>query len=173
VPSVATLALQPLHEDTTAGGIVDLELAGSVERTEEIVDSWRAEGVLDEAAFLHGLDFLYPLLYAGALAAGSLAAAAIWTRAGRPSVASWGTAMAWVATAAAAFDYIENIALATALLGDPAAPWPQIAFAAAALKFACIAGSLAYVLSGIAGAVVARRRSPVGETTGTPPDPTA
>jgi hypothetical protein len=159
VPSALALAIDPLHEGTTAGGIVDLELAGSVERTEDIVDSWRAEGVLDEAAFLHGLDFLYPLLYAGALAAGCLAAAAIWARRGRSGLASWGTAMAWVATASAAFDYVENIALATALLGEPTAPWPQIAFGAAALKFACIAAALVYVLAGIVGAITGRGRS--------------
>jgi hypothetical protein len=164
LPSLVLLLLQPLHDDETAGGILDFELAGSVERTQEIVDSWRAEGVLEDAAFLHGLDFLYPLLYAVALAGGCLAAAAIWRRAGRRGLASWGPAAAWVAFVAAGFDYVENVALATALLGEPAAPWPQIAFTAAMLKFACITVALLYCVSGLLGAAAARSRSPTSET---------
>ena len=166
VPSLVLLLIQPLHEEETAGGIIDFEFAGSVERTQELVDSWRAEGVLEEAAFLHGLDFLYPLLYTAALAGGCIAAASIWTQATRPRLASLGPPMAWVAVAAAGFDYVENVALATALLGEPAAPWPQIALAAAVLKFAGIAVSFLYCLSGFFGAVAARWRSPMAAPPG-------
>ena len=67
---------------------------------------------------------------------------------GRPPAASGRrVALAWVATAAAGFDYVENLALGISLWGDPASPWPQLAFAAAVLKFTAIALALLYGLS--------------------------
>jgi hypothetical protein len=65
--------------------------------------------------------------------------------------------MAWVAFAAAALDYIENLGLAVSLWGDPASPWPQLSAAAATLKFAAIALCLLYALSGVLAALIAGR----------------
>jgi hypothetical protein len=65
-------------------------------------------------------------------------------------VARLGIAIAWAASAAAAFDWIENVALAVVLLHEPLSPWPAIALAAAIPKFAGAWGGLLFALSGIA-----------------------
>ena len=57
----------------------------------------------------------------------------------------------------AGFDYVENLGLGISLWGDPASPWPQVAFVAALLKFAAIYSALLYALSGMIGALLARR----------------
>jgi hypothetical protein len=66
--------------------------------------------------------------------------------------------MAWVALAAAVFDYIENVGLAVSLWGEPASPWPQLAFGAAVLKFTATGLALLYALSGVVAAIEARGR---------------
>jgi hypothetical protein len=70
--------------------------------------------------------------------------------------------MAWVAFAAAGFDYIENLGLAVSLWGEPASPWPQLAFVAALLKFAAIYSALLYALSGLIAVLLARGRDRAG-----------
>ena len=159
LPTVLGSIVQPLHEGDPGGeSIIDFELAGSVERTEEILATWRAEGVLDDAKAIQIFDLIYPLVYAAALAGGCIAAAGAWQRAGRPRLAAAGIAMAWVAFAAAGFDYVENLGLGISLWGDPASPWPQLAFGAAVLKFAAIYSALLYALAGVVGALMARGR---------------
>jgi len=159
LPTVVGAVVKPLHEGVSGGeSIIDLELAGSVERTEEILATWRAEGVLDEAKAIQVFDLLYPLVYATALAGGCIAASRGWQRAGRSRLATAGIAMAWVAFGAAGFDYVENLGLGISLWGDPASPWPQVALVAALLKFAAIYSALLYALSGIVGSLVARGR---------------
>jgi hypothetical protein len=157
LPTVLGAVVKPLHEGEAGGeSIIDFELAGSVERTDEILTTWRAEGVLDEAKAIQVFDLLYPLVYAAALAGGCIAAAGAWRRAGRPRLAAAGIAMAWVAFAAAGFDYVENLGLGISLWGDPASPWPQVALVAALLKFAGIYSALLYALSGIVASFLAR-----------------
>ena len=68
--------------------------------------------------------------------------------------------MAWVAFAAAGFDYVENLGLGVSLWDEPAPPWPQVAFAAAVLKFAAIGLALLYALSGIVAALRAPHALP-------------
>ena len=66
LPTVLGAVSKPLHEGDPGGeSIIDFELAGSVERAEEILATWRAEGVLDEAKAIQIFDLLYPLVYAG------------------------------------------------------------------------------------------------------------
>jgi hypothetical protein len=162
LPTVLGTVVHPLHENDPGGkSIVDFELAGSVDRTEEILATWRAEGVLDDAKAIQTFDLIYPLIYAAALAGGCLAAAGAWARAGRPRLAAAGIAMAWVAFGAAGFDYVENLGLGVSLWDDPATPWPQLAFVAAVLKFVAIGLSLLYAVSGAIAALSARGRTPV------------
>ena len=47
----------PLRE--SGDGTVDFEVAGSAERAGQIVDNWRAQDLLANAAFIDGLDFLF------------------------------------------------------------------------------------------------------------------
>ncbi len=83
LPNVGALVTKPLHEDVTGEGIVDFELAGSVERTEEILAAWRAEGVIDDAKAIQIFDLVYPLIFSFALAGCCVAAAGAWRRRGR------------------------------------------------------------------------------------------
>ncbi len=160
VPTVAGLAVKPLHEDETGDGIVEFELAGSVERAEEILATWRAEDVIDDAKAIQVFDLVYPLIYAAALAGLCIAAAGAWSRGGRARQARVGIGMAWVAFAAAGFDYVENLGLGISLWDEPASPWPQIAFVAAIAKFAGIYASLLYALSGLVAWFLNRRGRP-------------
>jgi hypothetical protein len=74
--------------------------------------------------------------------------------------------MAWVATAAIGFDYVENLGLGISLWDEPASPWPQIAWVAAVLKFTGIYSSLLYALSGVIAALLARRRGAAAHSYG-------
>lgn len=115
--------IKPLHEDAPGGeSIIAFELAGSVDRTKEILAQWRAQDVIDAAKAIQIFDLVYPLIYAAALAGGCVAAAGAWARAGRERLAAAGAAMAWVAFAAAGFDYVENLGLGISLWGEPASP---------------------------------------------------
>jgi hypothetical protein len=141
----------------TGESIVDFELAGSVDRAEEVIAAWRDEGVIDDAKAIQVFDLAYPLIYSAALAGICVAAAEAWWRRGRPRWARIGIAMAWVAFVAAAFDYVENLGLGISLWDEPMTPWPQVAMVAALVKFAGIYTSLLYGLTGLVATVLPRR----------------
>ena len=65
VITVLAAVASPLPANAT---IVDFELAGSVERTQEILAVWRREGVVDDAKAIQLFDLIYPLIYGAALA---------------------------------------------------------------------------------------------------------
>jgi hypothetical protein len=157
LPTVLGAVTHPLHEDVTGESIVDFELAGSVDRANEILAAWRAEGVIDDAKAIQVFDLLYPVIYSAALAGACVAAAGAWRRRGRGRWAQIGIAMAWVAFVAAGFDYIENVGLDISLWDEPMAPWPQVARVAAIAKFAGIYTSLLYALSGLVAAAFTAR----------------
>lgn len=159
LPAGAGAVVKPLHEDRTGQGIVEFELAGSVEQAEEILAIWRAEGVVDDAKAIQMFDLLYPLIYVAAIAGGCVATAGAWRRAGRARLAALGIAMAWVAFAAAGFDYVENLGLAVSLWDRPASPWPEIALVAAVLKFGASGLALLYALTGPIAALSGRGRA--------------
>ncbi len=143
VPLILNAALKPRgSEDSVAVG-----LAGSVARTEEILAAWRAEDVIGVAKGIQLADIVYPFVYALAIAGGCVGAAAAWARAGNARMANIANVLAWVATSAIVFDYVENLGLAVSLWGTPASPWPQMALVAALLKFAATIAGLAGVLS--------------------------
>jgi hypothetical protein len=161
LPFLLGFFVKPLHEDEPGGeSIIEFELAGSVDRANEILDKWRAEGVLDNAKAIQVFDLVYPLIYASALAGGCLVAAGAWRRAGRSGIATAGISMAWLALAAAGFDYVENLGLGISLWDEPASPWPEVAAIAAVLKFTAIAITLAYSLSGLVASRLAPRARP-------------
>ena len=143
VPLILNAALQPLGSED----IVAFEVAGSVARTEEILAAWRAEDVVGIAKGIQLADIVYPFVYALAIAGGCVGAAAAWARAGNARMAHVANVLAWVATSAIVFNYVENLGLAVSLWGTPATPWPQLALIAALLKFAVIVAGLAGVLS--------------------------
>jgi hypothetical protein len=107
--------LTPLRENEPGGhDIASFELAGSVERANEILGTWRAVGVERMAKYLQLFDVVYPVLYAVALAGCAIAAGHALRRVGAARAAGLAPAVAWIAFAAAVFDYVENIGLDTA-----------------------------------------------------------
>src|SRR5215210_7806041 len=97
IPTVGGAIAKPLHEDVTGESIIDFELAGSVDRADEILAAWRSEDVIGDAKAIQVFDLVYPLIYSFALAGLCVAAAGAWRRRGRLGWARLGIAMAWVA----------------------------------------------------------------------------
>jgi hypothetical protein len=137
-------------------GIVAFEFAGNVDRAREIVQSW--EGAPARyAGFSLGIDYLYMVAYSI-----TIAWACIW--AGRMvenrrwPFASLGIPLAWGLGLAAVLDALENVALLVQFLVRVAPPWPQVAYAAAGLKFALILAGLLYSVFGVSAWLAARTR---------------
>jgi hypothetical protein len=127
-------------------GIVSFELAGDAQTAGQILSSWNLSA-RERAAFGLGLDFLFPLLYAGAIGGACVWAAGafrpVW-----PGLAAGGVLLAWEMLLAATFDYLENIALTMMLFGGEPIFLPEVARALALLKFSLIGVALVYVTLG-------------------------
>jgi hypothetical protein len=136
----------PLTTEAAPYGVVSFELAGTVEKAEEILASWDAAAQL-RAAFGLGLDFVFMVVYASAIAFGCGMASRVLEYNGWP-LARLGNVLAWGAILAALLDVVENIALTTMLLGSVASPWPEIARWCAILKFALVFVGIVYVIYG-------------------------
>jgi len=144
----------PLKTPTSPNGMMSFQLAGTVARSQAVLDAWDAHTRL-VAAFGLGFDYLFMLLYSTTLAFACVMAADAFAAHGSP-LARIGIPLAWSMWLAAALDAVENAALLKILLaGTAIAPWPAIAFASSAPKFALIVLGLAYSVTG----GVARRRS--------------
>lgn len=132
----------PLVTPAAPGGIVTFELAGLPPASQAILDSWDARARI-YAAFGLGLDYLFMLCYALALALGTLLAS------GRHAggLATLGALAGWGSLAAALFDAVENYALWRLLLDGVSGPWSGLGAVCAATKFALLALGLLYALS--------------------------
>jgi hypothetical protein len=133
---------KPLITPAAPYGIVSFELAGSVEKSQQILDSWNQNAQL-YAAFSLGFDYLYMVLYSSTIALACLWGSRV-LQAGRMSGVPVGILLAWGLWLAAILDGLENIALSLILLNTPAAPWPQVAQVSAAVKFLLIFLGLIY-----------------------------
>jgi hypothetical protein len=138
----------PLNTVAAPSGIVSFEIAATPERAQQMLDSWNTNA-RTRAAFIQGLDFLFPWVYSSALALGCSMAGDV-LRSRKLPLAGLGNALAWGQWAAAGFDYIENVALVILLFGTAASPWPQIAALCAGIKFVLIFLGLAYAFYGLA-----------------------
>lgn len=147
VPSALFILYAMLFKPLGDEDIVAFELAGSVGRVNEILATWRAEDVIGVAKAMQLADIVYPFVYGFAIAGGCVGASAAWQQAGNARMAEATNTLAWVATTAIAFDYLENLGLAVSLWGEPAAPWPQVSLVAGSLKFVAILAGLAGVLT--------------------------
>ena len=148
----------PLRNDVAGSGTITFELAGSPERAAEIVTSWEATGDKTRAAFALGLDFLYALLYAFAIAGACLAIGRRLRKRGWRRLGALDVPLAWFAIAAGLLDWTENAALAVVLIDRPASPWPEIALACATPKFVLIAVAILYVLAAGVASLVGKTR---------------
>ena len=135
---------------TTPGapsGIISFEFAFTPARAQQIIDSWNTDSQL-RAAFIQGLDFLFPLVYSIALGFGCLMAANVLSTRGKP-LNNAGVALAWGLMVAAICDYIENVALVALLFGRIQSPFPEIAGICAVIKFTLIISAIGYILYGL------------------------
>ena len=134
----------PLTTDAAPRGIISFEFAGTPERAEAILASWDERAQLHAALSL-GLDYLFLLVYSTAIALSCFRAAA-WWKPRRPGLATIGAWLGWGQWLAALLDAVENYALIQLLLGHRAAIWPRLAWACAAVKFAFVLAGIAYAL---------------------------
>jgi hypothetical protein len=144
----------PLITADAPQGIISFELAGSLGKAKWMLISWdvRAQKF---AAFGLGIDYVFMLLYST-----TIALACIWSgevlRAVRWPLSGIGISLAWGQWIAAALDAVENIALATILLGGLAHPWPELARWCALFKFALIFIGLVYTFFGLVARLAQR-----------------
>ena len=128
-------------------GIISFEFAFSPAHAQEIINSWGTEAQL-RAAFIQGLDFLFPLVYSAALGLGCILTSDVLRRRAKP-LARAGAPIAWGLLLAALCDYIENIALVAILFGRVQSPLPEIAGVCAVIKFSIIFIAIGYILYGL------------------------
>lgn len=139
-----------LVSSTAPNGIISFELAGSLERSEAIIQSW-SDQARSAALLIQGFDYLYLFIYPAWL---SLVAVLLGARLGGRWQAA-GLVTGWIVLIAAPFDAIENYALIHQLLHGAAAGPAQLALWCALLKFALIAVSIIFLLLAL-GALTAR-----------------
>ena len=137
----------PLTTPSAPYGIVSFEFAFTPARAQEMISSWSTDSQL-RAAFIQGLDFLFPLVYSAALGLGCLLAAKVLSGRGKP-LKGLGVLLAWGLVFAALCDYIENIALVAQLFGSVQSPYPEIAGVCAVIKFSLILTAIGYILYGL------------------------
>jgi hypothetical protein len=159
----------PLETREARLGIVSLELSGTVERSQEIIDSWKGTA-LDNARSGLLLDFIFPLCYSTVMTIGCFWAASLFRDRGFRKTAWLATGIAWLQWPAAACDYVENIALWIQLRGPIQDPWPAIGRDSATIKFALIIAGLCVVV-GAAVILVLRRRAQPAITASAAPAP--
>jgi len=134
----------PAHEPCP--NIVDLELAGSGARASEIIATWEGANVIPLAVGSLLLDFPFLVLYSLTLAALCLAASR-FAAATHPGFEPTGLVLAWGVYAAGLLDAVENMALLAVLGLEAAVPAPQIAAAAATVKFLLLGSAVIYTFA--------------------------
>jgi hypothetical protein len=144
-----------LYTAESPSGIISFELAYSPARAYQIINSWSTSAQL-RAAFIQGLDFLFPLVYSTMFGIGSIMAGGVLRIRGKP-FARWGVILAWGLWLAAICDYIENIALITLLFGRVVSPFPEIAGVCAVIKFAMILIGSIYIIYGLVMRIIPKR----------------
>jgi hypothetical protein len=146
-----------LNNSVAPDGMISFELAGDVDSSQGIINSWNAESQLI-AAFSLGLDYLFLVVYSTTIGLGCIWAISAFRPKNLQLVAA-GLLLAWGQWLAALFDGVENAALYKLLLGDLQSPWPEVARIFATLKFILIALGLIYIMIGALIKIIRRTRS--------------
>jgi hypothetical protein len=133
-------------------GILSFEFAGDLSAAQNMVNSWGQTGRVYAGLNL-GLDYLFLLVYAGAIGLGCVLVA----RSNSPKttfLANLGILLAWAQFGAALLDGVENYALIRVLFGTEMAVWPVVARWCALPKFAIVGAGLIYIMIGTVVVVV-------------------
>ena len=138
----------PLGTVKTAKGnacdIVSFEFAGTVDQAQAIINAWNAYGIVDRAKWNTWLDYLFLLSYPNLIALGIVGLLA------RPMTDGWrtvGRLLAWAQWVVLVSDATENFALLRILYGTIVAPWPQVAYVCAAVKFGFLFEGIVFLLA--------------------------
>jgi hypothetical protein len=93
-------------------GVLNLQFAGTAEKTSQILGAWTAAGVVPHVAFSLGLDYLFMALFGAAFFYAALVA-----REAYPSLRGPLTLAAWAGPVAALLDALENAIHAGMVMG--------------------------------------------------------
>ena len=151
------LSLERRMKRTGGPGIIPFELAGSAERSQQMMSTWGNEGQAAARMSLL-LDYLFPATYAPLQALACTASADGFGKRGRRALASVGGPIAWGQLAAALFDYLENTGLLLILAGRNG-QLSLLVRRAAVTKFMLTYAGLGYILLGIGLAASDQLRS--------------
>ncbi len=133
-----------LVNETTPNGIFSFELASTLERSTEIINSW-SNLSRTYAGLSLGFDFLFLFIYSLfiALLTHKLNVR-LWI--GKP-LFKLGELLIWSMYLVAIFDIIENVSLIKLLIGSSQQLWVSIAYCFALMKFILIGTSILYILT--------------------------
>lgn len=131
------------------GGIIALEQPWSTKRANSVIGTWRAANAGTIAVSNVHWDYMFLLCYSTALALACVMAAG----AAVPGslVARLGPAIAWMQSAAAVFDALENAGMLTMLAGHTASPVPLLTSISSVIKFTLIGVGVVYLLVALSG----------------------
>jgi hypothetical protein len=150
------IVLETRMMDAGGPGIIGFELAGTEDRATEILADWGEQGT-DAAKASLWVDFAYIVAYATFLVLASSATRDLAARRGWHRMAALGVAVIPLGAAAGAFDAIEDVALLVAVDQHGGELAPRLAQVCALIKFALLAVTIAYLLTGL-GLRLRRRR---------------
>ena len=151
---VPLMALERRMRRTGGPGIIQFELAGTIERSREIMDTWGADGQSAARVSLL-LDYPYLVTYSGLQLAGSRAASKALRRRGATALADAGPVIGGLQLAAGACDAAENTALLGILAGRNGR-LPALARVFASAKFGLLTVGWLYGALGLASHVTQR-----------------
>ena len=133
-----------LVNETAEFGIVSFELSKSLERAQEILDSWSSLS-RTYAGLSLGYDFLFLFIYTLFIAVLiHKLNEKIWV--GKPFY-KLGEILIWTLFLTAIFDCVENVSLIKLLIGGRQQFWVSVAYYFAVVKFILIGISIAYIIT--------------------------
>ncbi len=157
---VVLVGLQAIdaHLKTAAAsaGIVSFEMAGTLTRVRQILETWGGRGQVFAGLSL-GLDFLFIVSYSSLLALGCQLTVRKFPGPGQVLVWIGGT-LAWAQFLAALFDLVENFSLIRLLTGSFQSGLPSLARWCSVLKFSLVGLGILFLLLGFPAAMLAARR---------------
>ena len=143
--------------DEGGPGIITFELAGSEERSREIVAEWGSAG-RDAARASLWLDYLFMAAYAVFWTLAAAAVRDLARREGWRRFASIASVVVFLPVAAALFDAVENVGLLLAVDESGGAFAPRLGAVAASLKFLLLTPAQLFVLVALVRGGMARFR---------------
>jgi hypothetical protein len=134
----------PLKNEVAPKGIVSFELAGSLQNSIDVLNSWDANAKLYAGLSL-GFDYLFMLMYSLLL---FVLIKYVTSKFTKKSVVKFGNFLAIAMLLAGIFDAIENYSLIQLYLGNLEQIFSTVAYYSANLKFSLIGIGLLYIIIG-------------------------